>query len=277
MGRDWLDLSEKLRSLGDELEQAGRARRSAEATQQEADRLRRDYEQRLAEFGRWQTAEKAKLDQSVERLLHDTRRDIENLVRQIRERNADHESIVAAKQYVAERLRADGAGGDGGRVASDEGRVTSRERLAAGDTVRSKRFGRDGTVVVAGDAEVVVAFDSIRMALEPADLQRVAGPDSGKPAPADGGGSEQYRFEPLLDVRGMDRQDAEQAVGRFLDDARVAGVTELSILHGKGTGALRRMLWEVLRRDRGVENLRLAEQAEGGMGVTHVRLKGGAG
>ncbi|MBM3316205.1 hypothetical protein FJY71_10310, partial [candidate division WOR-3 bacterium] len=149
-------------------------------------------------------------------------------------------------------------------------RPAADELPAAGERVRSHRFSRQGTVVAVENGQVVVAFDSIRMTLEPADLERVAGVEVRAPAAAV---EEAYRFEPRLDVRGMDRQDAEDAVRRFLDDALVAGVDELSIVHGYGTGALRRMLWERLRRDRRVENLAPAAPAEGGSGVTRVRLR----
>ncbi|MBM3315763.1 endonuclease MutS2, partial [candidate division WOR-3 bacterium] len=69
LGADWLDLSDKVKALGRELERAERERRQAEAAQQEAGRLRHDYEARLAEFTGWRSAEKTRVSQAGERLV----------------------------------------------------------------------------------------------------------------------------------------------------------------------------------------------------------------
>jgi DNA mismatch repair protein MutS2 len=84
---------------------------------------------------------------------------------------------------------------------------------------------------------------------------------------------EAYRFNPHLNVMGMTRDEAEEATQKFLDEAVAVGSSDLSILHGKGTGVLRRTLWDRLRRDSRVEGVRLAEAAQGGAGVTVVKLK----
>ena len=60
---------------------------------------------------------------------------------------------------------------------------------------------------------------------------------------------------------------------KFLDEARMTGAAELTIVHGKGGGVLRRALWDRLRRDSGVETVSLAQAAAGGSGVTVVKLK----
>jgi len=72
----------------------------------------------------------------------------------------------------------------------------------------------------------------------------------------------------------MTRAEAADAVARFLDDAQLAGVNEVTILHGKGSGSLRQLLWTKLRQDQRVAKIRHGEPAEGGMGVTLVTLRG---
>jgi len=62
-------------------------------------------------------------------------------------------------------------------------------------------------------------------------------------------------------------------VRKFLDEARMVGSAELTIVHGKGGGVLRRALWDMLRKDSRVEAYSLAEAAAGGSGVTVVKLK----
>jgi DNA mismatch repair protein MutS2 len=60
---------------------------------------------------------------------------------------------------------------------------------------------------------------------------------------------------------------------QFLDDAVLAGLTNVRIVHGKGTGALRQATQEALSRDRRVDTFRLGGEGEGGDGVTIVKLR----
>jgi len=100
--------------------------------------------------------------------------------------------------------------------------------------------------------------------VEPAEVKHEPEPVSAEP----------YNFDTRLSVRGMTREEADDAVAKFLDEARMVGSAELTIVHGKGGGVLRRALWDRLRRDSRIEAVSLAEAAAGGGGVTVVKLKG---
>lgn len=76
-----------------------------------------------------------------------------------------------------------------------------------------------------------------------------------------------------VDLRGMDTLEAIDEVDRYLDEAFVAGLHEVSIIHGKGTGALRKSVSELLRKHMHVKSYRLGEYNEGGHGVTVVYIK----
>lgn len=75
-----------------------------------------------------------------------------------------------------------------------------------------------------------------------------------------------------LDLRGMRADEAESELSRFLDKALLAGRTEVEIIHGMGTGAMRRTVHEHLKRSRAVGDFRLGNADEGGDGVTKVAL-----
>jgi DNA mismatch repair protein MutS2 len=75
-----------------------------------------------------------------------------------------------------------------------------------------------------------------------------------------------------LDLRGMRADEAESELSRFLDKALLAGRTEVEIIHGMGTGAMRRVVHEHLKRSRAVGDFRLGNADEGGDGVTKVAL-----
>lgn len=266
IGHEWLDLGAKLRSLDEELHKAKVARSAAEMEQRQAAKLRQDYDTRLREARAEARGAAERLRADEDRFLREKRREIENLVRQIREQKASHESVVAAKQHVEQALA------EVSSAAEEPGLPGAvPEGLKAGDNVESHTFRRQGVVVEVRENLAVVAFGQIRVELALADLRLV------KPAEvkleADQVQPEPYMFDTRLSVRGMTREEADDAVARFIDEASMTGSAELTIVHGKGGGVLRRALWERLRRDGRIEAVRLAEPAAGGSGVTVVKLK----
>ena len=80
-------------------------------------------------------------------------------------------------------------------------------------------------------------------------------------------------FHPEIDVRGKYADDAWLAVDKYLDDAVLSGLSEVRIIHGKGTGVLRRIIQEYLKSDLRVKSYRNGNFGEGEMGVTVVELK----
>ena len=76
-----------------------------------------------------------------------------------------------------------------------------------------------------------------------------------------------------IDLRGMMTDEAIPLVERFLDNAKMGKLNVVTIIHGKGTGALRKAVHECLRREKGIKNFRLGTFGEGESGVTVVELK----
>jgi DNA mismatch repair protein MutS2 len=75
-----------------------------------------------------------------------------------------------------------------------------------------------------------------------------------------------------VDLRGFRYDEVELELGRALDAAVVGDVSDLCIIHGKGTGAVRARVQELLKRDERVKEFRLGLQGEGGAGVTVVKV-----
>jgi DNA mismatch repair protein MutS2 len=76
-----------------------------------------------------------------------------------------------------------------------------------------------------------------------------------------------------IDIRGMTFDEAEPLIDRYLDDASNAGLESVSIIHGKGTGMLRKKVQGYLTSNPRVENHRLGYWNEGSSGVTVVTIK----
>lgn len=80
-------------------------------------------------------------------------------------------------------------------------------------------------------------------------------------------------FKPTIDVRGQIGDDAWFMIDKYFDDAKISSVKSVTILHGKGTGALRTAIWKYLKKDNRVESFRAGKYGEGDYGVTVVELK----
>ena len=79
-------------------------------------------------------------------------------------------------------------------------------------------------------------------------------------------------FKPEIDVRGMIGDDAWFVVDKYIDDAILAAMPTVRIIHGKGTGALKAALWKYFKSDKRIQSFRHGEYGEGDAGVTVLTL-----
>ena len=80
-------------------------------------------------------------------------------------------------------------------------------------------------------------------------------------------------ISPELDLRGSFAEEGIAKMERFIDDAVVAGLRTVTVVHGKGTGALRNAVHDALKSNRNVESFRIGKYGEGDLGVTVIQLK----
>ena len=131
---------------------------------------------------------------------------------------------------------------------------------------------KDGTVVVqVGIMKITAKADNL--ALLPQEDTPSVKKERKRYSGGSGGGLRKAAVKPETDLRGMMLEEAEYAVDKYLDEAAMAGLGEVSIIHGKGTGVLRNGIREMLRRHPHVKSFRRGKYGEGEDGVTVVELK----
>ena len=157
---------------------------------------------------------------------------------------------------------------------------TPSRPIAAGDRVELPGVRTAATVVqVNGDGSLVLQAGKMKMTAKTGQVRLIEGqPQVKKQAAAPKTGPAptlhlERRASSELDIRGYETLEAESVVENYLDAAVMAKLETVTIIHGKGTGALRKAVHEILRRSKAVKSFRLGRYGEGEAGVTVVELK----
>ncbi|HEX6048189.1 MAG TPA: Smr/MutS family protein, partial [Gemmatimonadaceae bacterium] len=212
------------------------------------------------------------------RYLLDARAEIERTIRELRDAGAAglEEQARLARQGVerlaaehGEALNALERRGRSGAPAGDAD-VADDAEPNEGDLVEIETLaGRVGRLTERRDGEAVVVVGGVKMALPLSALRRSA---KQEPRPSDAvplmGDLPEVEAPREIDVRGQRVGDIDDVVMQALDAAVRADLKSLRIIHGKGTGALRARVAEMLRKDTRVKTFRLGAWNEGGAGVT---------
>lgn len=141
--------------------------------------------------------------------------------------------------------------------------------MEPGTHVYVRRFGQEGTVLSSSGSRVEVQVGVIRVKVDCDELEQVAPRSEVVRLPE----SRRAEVSTRVDLRGMTVDEALFELDHRLDEASLANLEKLEIIHGKGTGALRTAVTRYLKKHPMVAEHRLGEIYEGGLGVTVVRLK----
>jgi DNA mismatch repair protein MutS2 len=179
------------------------------------------------------------------------------------------------KSVEQSRRRVAGAAERLAPVAPAEGRPAPGD-LRPGTTVVADHLGLRGELVAVTGPTATVRSRHITVRV-PVQALRAAEGGVGSPPPARGGTSvpEKSGVTGELHLIGRTTDEARDLVEHYLDDAFVAGLPTVRLVHGKGTGALRKAVRDLLTAHPHVESFREGEPSEGGAGATVAALKVG--
>jgi DNA mismatch repair protein MutS2 len=163
-------------------------------------------------------------------------------------------------------------------VQEETPQVLDFASLSVGDTVHYASWNKDCRIVEKDNRRKQAKVDAGGVAVWVKSEELAPPSQNGKaktaPKPKASAAARESSTAPLfLDLRGLRSDVAEGEVQRFLDKAILDGYTSLEIVHGRGTGALRREVHEILKRNPAVASFSLAPEDLGGDGMTQVELK----
>jgi DNA mismatch repair protein MutS2 len=259
----------------EELEQSlGSSRRLEEELAREkldAERERGRLEQELATIRERRASIVSEAKSAAERTLEQANSLIENTLREIRA-GASNEAVREMRRQIDEQRRslAEIPG-----LEEEPDDVSSSDPFRPGDSVKLREGQEIGELETNPDEKgnVVVQFGPIRMRSHVDDLERVSGRDkrekrrSGREAHVN-----PEELQTRIDLRGRYADEISSEIEGAIAAALGSHLTRLEIIHGKGTGALRRATHDLLKSHPRVSSFRLGGQGEGGAGVTIVEL-----
>ena len=154
---------------------------------------------------------------------------------------------------------------------------TSSRPVKVGDTVQIKSMGMKATVLSISSDRVLSLRAGIMNVTAKEDevllLEGVKAPGPKAVAKSSAAQLRSMSIEPQIDLRGMESVEAVLAAERYIDSAVMSRLKTVTIIHGKGTGALRAAVQQMLKRNKSVKSFRLGRFGEGEAGVTVVELK----
>ncbi len=266
----------------------------------EMERLREETERMKAEF----EAYKLKSEAEIEKRLNDSERELERARTQARgmvnsakassdfifaqladvqkhKEKADlGEKLKAARDAVRRELRDSSDKYDPIIEEKFDDDYVLPRPLKVGDEVIVTTLGQVGTVKTLpdknGNLTVSVGIISTRVSVDVLRLNEKKKTSQQKvkaPKPSEYSSVVRQSIKPEIDVRGFTGDDAWFAVDKYFDEAQLAGFSTVTVIHGKGTGALRAALTQYFRSDKRIKSFRSGVYGEGDSGVTVVEFK----
>ncbi|GIV16868.1 MAG: endonuclease MutS2 [Armatimonadota bacterium] len=257
-----------MRRLEEEQRALEQDRFTVDRERQEVENLRTQLQQRLEKLEEERQRLREQVAQEVQERLQQILQQAEEAYRRLREQPRENRQAQEARQQVrqaAEQMK---------RLLTSPAPAPVRAEIREGDIVRVTTLNVTGTVLQMTEKEAVVQAGAIRVTVPREALRRVEEKPTARPVvsvPVNLARTASISPEIMLRMQRV--EEALANLERYLDEAYAAGLEQVRVIHGKGTGTLRQAVREYLRTHPLVASYRSAEPAEGGDGVTVVTFR----
>ncbi|WP_226673302.1 endonuclease MutS2 [Rossellomorea aquimaris] len=273
IGTDSKEVENMIASLEDSRRQGERELEEAHELLRQADKMHKDMQKQMMEYYEKKDSLYEKAQQKASEVVEKAKAEAEQVIKDLRkmqqEKSAqikEHELIQAKKQLedATPKLKT-------GQKKKSTG---SSHELKPGDEVKVLSFDQKGHLVEkVSSKEWQVQMGIMKMKVKESDLEFIQSQQKVETKPLATVKGKDFHVSLELDLRGERFENALSRVEKYIDDALLAGYPRVSIIHGKGTGALRQGVQEYLKNHRSVKNIRFGDAGEGGTGVTVVQFK----
>lgn len=260
-------------SLEESRKQAETERDEANELLRSADKLHKDLQKQMIEFYEHKDTLHEKAAKEAEAIISQAKEEAEKVIRDLRKMRIEKAAEVKEHELIEARKRLEEAAP---KTKKTKKPAASKEKhvFNPGDEVKVLSFDQKGTLLEkTSDKEWQVGIGILKMKVNEKDLEYIKSPKPVETRPMATVKGKDFHVSLELDLRGERYENALLRVEKYIDDALLAAYPRVSIIHGKGTGALRQGVQEYLRNHRSVKRIRFGDAGEGGTGVTVVEFK----
>lgn len=253
--------------------------RTAEQERHQAEELRKEQELLIKKLENQVTAldnERFKVldeaKQKAEEIISKAKKEADEIISELRNLAQEERTGIKEHKLIEIKKSLEDAVP---KMQKPKSRAKKRnDKIEIGDEVNVTSFGQKGIVVEkVSDKDFLIQIGILKMKVDKADLQLLEQKSNKTKVVQMTGVKRASSVKSELDVRGRTVEDAIIEIDHYLDDAFLEGYGQVSIIHGKGTGALRTGLQDFLRKHPHIKQTRVGQFGEGGSGVTVVELK----
>lgn len=274
-GTDRHEVESMIASLEESRLKAEREADEAYGLLEEAKYLHASLEERLKVYDDKKEALEKKAKERAKKIVDDAKVEAESIIAELRDMKKNAASAVKEHELIDAKKRLADAAPKENKVLKKAAEARERmQTLTVGDEVKVLSYGQKGTLLEKVSAnEWVVQIGILKMKLPDADLEYIKPEKESVKKAVNHVKNRNSHVKLELDLRGERYEDALIRAEKYLDDALLANYPRVSIIHGKGTGALRQGIQTFLKGHKRVKSFRYGEAGEGGFGVTVVELK----
>jgi len=267
----------------DLIESLEKSRRDASKDARDAVNIKNELLQKETELNK----KLQRIDEIREKALHDARQEgkkyladvkdkADDMLKRLRELESgiDHKEIRRGLQSLRDDLKKD-MDKDGERELIDRVEGKEIKDLKEGQEVLLSSLNQKVSILTLPDAkgDLMVQAGIMKLSVNKRDLIEIKEPKVDRRIRKREVKLNLKAVGMSIDLRGLDSLDATYEVDKYLDEASLGGLEDVTIIHGVGTGVLKEKLWEMFRHHPHVKKYRLGEYGEGGQGVTIVTLR----
>lgn len=253
----------------------------AEQNREEAERLKSEFLEKLEKFEKSKAKAMENARSEAFSIIRQAKETTDNLIKELRK--IENERASKEKDRRIDEIKKEISQSMGSLQPSVESMVVPKfssseiKNLKPGEDVNIITLRQEGTVISSDDKkkEAVVQVGVMKMTLPYKSLKKISKKEKSTVTRATRKviKSKSGNIKREVDLRGMNLEEAIYEVEKYLDDATMAGHEEVTVIHGVGTGVLKKGIAEILKKNPHVKSMRKGEYGEGGIGVTIVTIK----
>lgn len=274
IGRDSQSVENMIASLEESRRKADQDYEEAAKVLDEAANLLQDLKRKWKQFEQKKECLYKQAEEKAKKEVEKAKQKAEEIIDELRSMQQqahikEHQLIDARKQLEEAQVEFAQKNQSADHPASQQ----PNKSLQPGDEVKVLSLNQEGHIVEQmNDSEYQVQLGIMKVKVNQQDLQFIHRPESVKEQSLSTVKGSSYHVKPELDLRGERYEDALHRLEKYIDDAILAGYPQVSIIHGKGTGALRQAVQNFAKQHPSIQSSRLGGMNEGGSGVTVLKL-----